>query len=68
MSEATAGLETEMTDGIRVARERGWALVLPDPSEPLVHVFAEGDDADSAHALLSEYTHMVEEAVGSSPR
>jgi mannose-1-phosphate guanylyltransferase/phosphomannomutase len=62
MSEATAGLETQMTDGIGVKRDGGWALVLPDPAEPLVHVFAEGEDVESAHALLSEYTRLVEEA------
>ena len=30
------------TDGIKVYDERGWAQVLPDPDEPLVHIYAEG--------------------------
>jgi mannose-1-phosphate guanylyltransferase/phosphomannomutase len=62
MSEATAGLETQTTDGIGVRVDGGWALVLPDPSEPLVHVFAEGEDEESARALLSRYTRLVEDA------
>jgi mannose-1-phosphate guanylyltransferase/phosphomannomutase len=57
---SVAGLEVEMTEGIRVERDGGWALVLPDPAEPLVHVFAEGPDAGTAHALLAEYTGLVE--------
>jgi mannose-1-phosphate guanylyltransferase/phosphomannomutase len=62
ISEETAGLETQLTDGIGVKVGSGWALVLPDPSEPLVHVFAEGESAESAQALLSEYARLVEEA------
>jgi mannose-1-phosphate guanylyltransferase/phosphomannomutase len=57
---SVAGLEVEMTEGIRVERDGGWALVLPDPAEPLVHVFAEGPDAITAHGLLVEYTGLVE--------
>lgn len=63
MAEAVTGMEVEMTDGIRVVRGEGWALVLPDPSEPIVQVFAEGDDAESARALLTEYTNVVEQAI-----
>ena len=36
--------ELDLTDGIKVFDERGWAQVLPDPDEPLVHIYAEGDD------------------------
>ncbi len=63
MAEAVAGLEVEMTEGIRVEREGGWALVLPDPAEPLVHVFAEGTDSAASHAMLLEYTEIVERAI-----
>jgi mannose-1-phosphate guanylyltransferase/phosphomannomutase len=62
MAEAVSGLEVEMTEGIRVAVDGGWALVLPHPSEPYVRVFAEGDDDESARELLSRYTSVVEEA------
>jgi len=60
---AVSGFEVEMTEGIRVERDGGWALVLPDPAEPQVHVFAEGPDADAARALLGEYTSIVERVV-----
>ena len=26
--------------------ERGWVQVLPDPDEPIVHVYAEGETSD----------------------
>jgi len=62
MAEAVSGLEVEMTEGIRVAVDGGWALVLPHPSEPYVRVFAEGDDEEGARALLARYTALVEGA------
>ena len=34
--------EVDLLDGIKVFDERGWAQVLPDPDEPLVHIYAEG--------------------------
>lgn len=65
VAQAFSDLEVEMTEGIRVERDGGWALVLPDPAEPLVHVFAEGPEASVSHALLSEYTALVESTVAS---
>ncbi len=40
----------------------GWILVLPDPSEAVTHLWAEGKDADSAQALLDEWAAIVEQA------
>ena len=34
--------ETDTLDGIKVVDEEGWSQVIPDPEEPLVHVYAEG--------------------------
>jgi mannose-1-phosphate guanylyltransferase/phosphomannomutase len=50
-------------DGIKVFVDGGWAQVLPDPSEPLVHVYAEGgSDADAAR-LEEEFTSLVESVI-----
>ena len=51
LTERTKGKDVDVTDGIKVYDERGWAQVLPDPDEPLVHVYAEGKTpADGALA------------------
>ncbi len=42
LTERLKDRELDLTDGIKVVDERGWAEVLPDPDEPLVHVYAEG--------------------------
>ncbi|MDO8963792.1 MAG: sugar phosphate nucleotidyltransferase [Coriobacteriia bacterium] len=64
MAEATAGMSVEMTEGIRVERDGGWALVLPDSQDPVVTVYAEAADAVGARALLRRYVELVEEVAG----
>jgi mannose-1-phosphate guanylyltransferase/phosphomannomutase len=48
-----------LVDGVKILHDDGWALVLPDPEEPLTHVWAEaGSDAD-ARALSQEYARRI---------
>ena len=61
--EAAGDRLLDMTDGVRVVEEDGrWALVLPDPSEPVTHLWAEGPDTATAQATLEDWTAVVEEA------
>jgi mannose-1-phosphate guanylyltransferase/phosphomannomutase len=53
--------EVDLLDGIKVFDERGWAQVLPDPDEPLVHVYAEGRTEEDSAALETELRELVEE-------
>jgi mannose-1-phosphate guanylyltransferase/phosphomannomutase len=40
--------ELVLVDGVKVVYDDGWALVLPDPEEPITHVWAEaGSDGDA---------------------
>ncbi len=59
--EAADGREVDTTDGVRVVEPGGgWALVLPDPSEAVTHVWAEGPDAASAADLVTRWAEVVE--------
>jgi mannose-1-phosphate guanylyltransferase/phosphomannomutase len=61
--EAAGEHELDMTDGVRVVeRDRGWVLVLPDPADAVTHLWAEGNDADTAQILLDEWASVVERA------
>jgi mannose-1-phosphate guanylyltransferase/phosphomannomutase len=47
-------------DGIKVFEERGWAQVLPDPDEPVVHIYAEGRSDEESQELEAEFRRIVE--------
>ena len=61
--EAAGDKPLDTTDGVRVIEaDRGWILVLPDPSEAVTHLWAEGSDVDTAQSLLDEWAAVVERA------
>jgi mannose-1-phosphate guanylyltransferase/phosphomannomutase len=58
--EAAGERTVDTTDGVRVEEPDGaWILVLPDPSDAITHLWAEGTDSDSAQALLDEWAAVV---------
>jgi mannose-1-phosphate guanylyltransferase/phosphomannomutase len=61
-----AGSRTlDTTDGVRVLEADGsWALVLPDPAEPVTHVWAEAADDAAATALLERWTQVASRTEG----
>jgi mannose-1-phosphate guanylyltransferase / phosphomannomutase len=61
LNEQLAGRDLDLTDGIKVFDERGWAQVLPDPDEPLIHLYAEGATPEDSEALVVELRQIVEE-------
>ncbi len=50
-----------LVDGVKVIEEDGWALVLPDPEEPLTHVWAEASNDSQAEARAKEYAVRLEQ-------
>jgi mannose-1-phosphate guanylyltransferase/phosphomannomutase len=61
LTERLRDQELDLLDGIKVFEERGWAQILPDPDEPLVHIYAEGRTEEDSKALEAEFRAMVEE-------
>jgi mannose-1-phosphate guanylyltransferase/phosphomannomutase len=61
LTERLRDRKLDLTDGIKVFSERGWAQILPDPDEPIVHIYAEGGTVEDSKALEAEYRAMVEE-------
>ena len=57
--EQNKGRDIELVDGVKVFHDRGWALMLPDPEEPLTHIWAEGDSPSEARSLAQEYSRRV---------
>jgi mannose-1-phosphate guanylyltransferase/phosphomannomutase len=63
LNERFADANVDLRDGIKVFEERGWVQVLPDPDEPLVHLYAEGETREASEDLESEIQQLVAEAV-----
>jgi mannose-1-phosphate guanylyltransferase/phosphomannomutase len=61
LSERLRNRKVDLTDGIKVFERRGWAQVLPDPDEPVVHIYAEGKTEEDSQALEAELHELVEE-------
>lgn len=61
LNERLAGRDLDLTDGIKLRDERGWSQVLPDPDEPLVHLYAEGESLQVSEELEHEVRELVEE-------
>ncbi len=53
------GADLVLVDGIKVVSDEGWALVVPDPADPVTHVWAEGADLASSEALVATYVERI---------
>jgi mannose-1-phosphate guanylyltransferase/phosphomannomutase len=49
------GADLVLVDGIKVRTAEGWVLVVPDPDEPVTHVWAEGRDLPGSERLAGDY-------------
>ncbi|MEW6275153.1 MAG: mannose-1-phosphate guanyltransferase [Bacillota bacterium] len=56
----------ELLDGVKVFHPDGWALVLPDPEEPVCRVFSEGASMEIAESLADLYASKIEEILNKS--
>jgi mannose-1-phosphate guanylyltransferase / phosphomannomutase len=48
-----------LVDGVKVLNDDGWALVFPDPEEPLTHVWAEAATDADGRARAQEYARRI---------
>jgi mannose-1-phosphate guanylyltransferase/phosphomannomutase len=51
--------ELILVDGVKVVHEDGWALVLPDPDDPISHVWSEGPTEAAARSRAQEYARRM---------
>lgn len=57
--EHSAERELELVDGVKVRHDDAWALALPDPEEPITHVWAEAATEIAARQLAEEYARRI---------
>ena len=61
LNERFQGHDVDLTDGIKVFDERGSIQVLPDPDEPLLHVYTEGETEEVSVDLEREIRAVIED-------
>jgi mannose-1-phosphate guanylyltransferase/phosphomannomutase len=61
--EQTKDREHELVDGVKVLYEDGWALVVPDPEEPLTHVWAEAATDADAKTRAQEHARRIRQMI-----
>jgi len=59
----TSTEELVLVDGVKILRPEGWVLVLPDPTDPVTHVWAEGPSAGEARGLVQEYALRIRKII-----
>jgi mannose-1-phosphate guanylyltransferase/phosphomannomutase len=61
--ERSADRDLVLVDGVKVRHGDGWVLALPDPEEPVTHIWAEGESEAGASELAQEYTRRIRQMV-----
>jgi mannose-1-phosphate guanylyltransferase/phosphomannomutase len=49
----------ELVDGVKIRHTTGWVLALPDPEDPVTHLWAESDSDVEARRLAQEYSQHI---------
>jgi mannose-1-phosphate guanylyltransferase/phosphomannomutase len=57
--ERLAGRDLVLVDGVKVLDAEGWTLVVPDPEEPITHVWVEAASEEAARARVEEQAARV---------
>jgi mannose-1-phosphate guanylyltransferase/phosphomannomutase len=63
LNERFADRDVDLLDGIKVFDDRGWSQVLPDPDEPLIHIYAEGHTEEQSEELEEELRTLVTDVI-----
>ncbi|MEO6159028.1 MAG: mannose-1-phosphate guanyltransferase, partial [Ilumatobacteraceae bacterium] len=58
-----AGRDVELIDGVKMRYADGWLLALPDPEEPVTHLWAESSTEAEARRLVQEYARRIRQLV-----
>mgnify|MGYP000448041537 CR=1 FL=1 len=55
--------EVETIDGVRVVADKGWVLIRPSNTEPLIRITVEGSSQEDAEKLLREFYNYVKSEI-----
>ena len=58
-----AARDVELVDGVKIRYDGGWMLALPDPEDPVTHIWAESTSDNEARKLAQEYARRIRQLV-----
>ncbi|TVQ55094.1 MAG: mannose-1-phosphate guanylyltransferase [Spirulina sp. DLM2.Bin59] len=63
--ETHAAENLELIDGVKIINRQNdnWVLILPDAEEPIVHLYANGEDRDWVELTIKEYRQRVQQFI-----
>ncbi len=61
LNEQYQSYKAEQIDGIKIDFGNEWVLVLPDPEQPLCHIYAESEQVGDSSKLAEKFSQIVEE-------
>lgn len=53
--DAQVEASVELTDGLKIYHGDDWVLLLPDSTEPVLHIYAESDSVEKSTELVNRY-------------
>jgi len=67
LAEANLSRDVDLHDGLKIHTDGGWVLILPDPVEGLVHLYADTNNGtDQSRQLLERYRERVAGLLGAN--
>lgn len=51
--------KVEMIDGVKIFEDDSWVLILPDATQPLIHLYAEGPTTADGESMIDKYTVQI---------
>ncbi|MFH1452407.1 MAG: sugar phosphate nucleotidyltransferase [Armatimonadota bacterium] len=64
--EISKNKDIELLEGIKIYFPDGWINIIPDPAEPVLHLYAEGATSELAQSYIEEYENKIHDIKGSS--
>ena len=55
------GARIDLTDGVKVIFEDGWAMLRPSNTQPLTRMFVEARTQERLEELIAEFTRLFEQ-------
>jgi mannose-1-phosphate guanylyltransferase/phosphomannomutase len=59
LSSESEGKSIELIDGVKITNNNSWILLMPDASQPLIHVYAEGESVKERDRLIQNYSEKI---------